>query len=705
MIICGDESGQLGLFFGVVANLVRVTDPAALRFVFLIRVQVFISISHIFILYHILIYFANYDRISLMTLSKDKIRNVAIIAHVDHGKTTLVDGLLKQSHTFRDNQAEMSQTLIMDSGDQEHERGITITAKQTCVYYDGYKINIIDTPGHADFSGEVERTLNMADGVLLIVDAQEGPMPQTKFVLSKALNLGLKPVVVINKIDKPAARVNEVLSEIESLFLELATDESQLFYPVYYAIAREGRAGKTTELDDDLHVIFESIINDIPAPSVNPDAESAQLLVAALAGDNYLGKYCIGKIFSGKLKKGQNVTILRASNASDEGSFATTGANERKPARNDGPGDRCPSGSMFARHKGKIDCLFSYRGLSKEEVPEAIAGDIVAITGVSEANIGDTIATGDNPEALPGIELEAPTLSIYIGPNTSPLKGREGEFTTSRQIAERLTRELETNIALKIQPDGLGYKVSGRGELHLSVLIETMRREGYEMEVGRPEVVYREIDGVKCEPIESLTVEVEPEFAGAVSQELGVRKAELKSQELTAAGATRFVYEISTAALIGLRNNLLTATKGTVIMSSIAAGYRPVEGKYKPERNGALVSFESGVSTAYALDAAQARGILYIPPQVPVYQGMIVGLSNKKDDLDINICREKQLTNMRTHASDGAIQLTPYTQLSLEQCLDFLLDDELLEVTPKSLRLRKRQLDPIKRKRENRNLV
>ena len=618
-----------------------------------------------------------------MTLNKDKIRNVAIIAHVDHGKTTLVDGLLKQSHTFRDNQAEMSQTLIMDSMDQEHERGITITAKQTCVYYDGYKINIIDTPGHADFSGEVERTLNMADGVLLIVDAQEGPMPQTKFVLSKALGLGLKPVVVINKIDKPAARIDEVLSEIESLFLELATDESQLFYPVYYAIAREGRAGKTTDLDDDLHVIFESIVNDIPAPSVDSDAESAQLLVAALAADNYLGKYAIGKIFRGKLKKGQSVSLMQHSST---GPAAASSSQAASPVVK----------------RAKIDQIFSYRGLGKEEVSEAIAGDIVAITGLAEANIGDTIATGDNPEALPIIELEAPTLSIYIGPNTSPLKGREGEFTTSRQIAERLERELETNIALKIQPDGLGYKVSGRGELHLSVLIETMRREGYELEAGRPEVVYREIDGVKCEPIEDLTIEVDTEYVGAVSQELGIRRAELKTQEITSSGSTRFVYEISTAALIGLRNNLLTATKGTVIMSSLPSGYRPVEGHYKPERNGALIASEAGVSTAYALDNAQARGVLYIPPQVDVYQGMIVGLSNKKDDLDINVCREKQLTNMRTHASDGAIQLTPYTQLSLEQCLDFLLDDELLEVTPQSLRLRKRQLDPIKRKREAR---
>lgn len=609
----------------------------------------------------------------------NNIRNVAIIAHVDHGKTTLVDALLKQSNTFRDNQAEMSQTLIMDSMDQEHERGITITAKQTSVFYKDYKINIIDTPGHADFSGEVERTLNMADGVLLIVDAQEGPMPQTKFVLQKALSLKLRPVVIINKIDKPAARIEEVESEIADLFLELASDESQLNYPIYYAIARDGKAGKTTDLDNDLHVIFDSIINDIPAPKIDEHAEKgAQLLVAALAADNYLGKYAIGKIFRGKFKHGESVKVLHTD--PETGELKTTSA--------------------------KIDRIFTYKGLGKEETNEAEAGDIVAISGIAQANIGDTIATmgqnGEEPEALPTIELEPPTLSIYIGPNTSPLKGQEGEFTTSRQIAERLERELETNIALKIVPDGLGYKVSGRGELHLSVLIETMRREGFELETGRPEVVYKEIDGQKQEPVEELIIEVDPEFVGAVSQELGIRKADLESQELTSAGSTRFTYRITTAALIGLRNNLLTATKGTAIMSSLPAGYRPVEGKYKPERNGVLIAFEPGTSTAYALDAAQARGILFIPPGVPVYQGMIVGLSNKKEDLDINICKEKQLTNMRTHASDGAIQLTPHTQYSLEQCIDFLLDDELLEVTPKSLRLRKRQLDPIKRKRESR---
>lgn len=627
----------------------------------------------------------------------NNIRNVAIIAHVDHGKTTLVDALLKQSHTFRDNQAEMSQTLIMDSMDQEHERGITITAKQTSVYYNDYKINIIDTPGHADFSGEVERTLNMADGVLLIVDAQEGPMPQTKFVLQKALSLHLKPVVIINKIDKPAARIAEVESEIADLFLELASDESQLSYPIYYAIARDGKAGKTTDLDDDLHVIFDAIINDIPAPKIDENAEKgAQLLVAALAADNYLGKYAIGKIFRGKLKKGETVSVLHhvGENGSVEGHKTGLSGPERSEI------------GTFTTTRAKIDKIFTYKGLGKEETNEAEAGDIVAISGIARANIGDTIATigqnGEDPEPLPTIELEPPTLSIYIGPNTSPLKGQEGEFTTSRQIAERLERELETNIALKIVPDGLGYKVSGRGELHLSVLIETMRREGFELETGRPEVVYKEIDDQKQEPVEELTIEVEPEFVGAVSQELGIRKADLESQELTSTGSTRFTYRITTAALIGLRNNLLTATKGTAIMSSLPAGYRPVEGKYKPERNGVLIAFEPGTSTAYALDAAQARGILFIPPGVPVYQGMIVGLSNKKEDLDINICKEKQLTNMRTHASDGAIQLTPHTQYSLEQCIDFLLDDELLEVTPKSLRLRKRQLDPIKRKRESR---
>lgn len=601
----------------------------------------------------------------------DKIRNIAIIAHVDHGKTTLVDALLKQSNTFRENQAEMQQQLLMDSMDQEHERGITITAKQTAISYKDYKINIIDTPGHADFSGEVERTLNMADGVILVVDASEGPMPQTKFVLQKALSQNLKPVVIINKIDKPAARISEVENEISDLFLELATDESQLNYPIYFAIARDGKAGKTTDLDDNLGVIFEAIINDIPAPKIDKRSElGAQLLVAALDSDSYLGKYAIGKVFRGELKSGENIKILK------------------------------PNGEQ---KNAKIDKIFGYRGLRKEEIKVATTGDIVALSGLEEAHIGDTVASGENPEALPTIELEAPTLSIYIGPNTSPLKGKEGEFTTSRQLSERLEKELETNIALKITPDGLGHRVSGRGELHLSVLIETLRREGYELEAGRPEVIYKEINGEKHEPVEKLVIEVAMEFVGAVSSELGLRRAMLLSQESTTDNAVRQTYKITTSALIGLRNQLLTATRGTVTMSSLPDGYQPADTKYKPERNGVLIAHESGLSTSYALSAAEPRGILYIGPGTEVYQGMIVGLSNKKDDLDINVCREKQLTNMRTHASDGTIQLTPYTKLSLEQSLDILAPDELLEVTPKSLRLRKRELNPTIRKRTAKN--
>lgn len=601
----------------------------------------------------------------------DKIRNIAIIAHVDHGKTTLVDALLKQSNTFRENQAEMQQQLLMDSMDQEHERGITITAKQTAISYKDYKINIIDTPGHADFSGEVERTLNMADGVILIVDASEGPMPQTKFVLQKALSQNLKPVVIINKIDKPAARISEVENEISDLFLELATDESQLNYPIYFAIARDGKAGKTTDLDDNLGVIFEAIINDIPAPKIDKRSElGAQLLVAALDSDSYLGKYAIGKVFRGELKSGENIKILK------------------------------PNGEQ---KNAKIDKIFGYKGLRKEEIKVATTGDIVALSGLEEAHIGETVASGENPEALPTIELEAPTLSIYIGPNTSPLKGKEGEFTTSRQLSERLEKELETNIALKITPDGLGHRVSGRGELHLSVLIETLRREGYELEAGRPEVIYKEINGEKHEPVEKLVIEVAMEFVGAVSSELGLRRAMLLSQESTTDNAVRQTYKITTSALIGLRNQLLTATRGTATMSSLPDGYQPADTKYKPERNGVLIAHESGLSTSYALSAAEPRGILYIGPGTEVYQGMIVGLSNKKDDLDINVCREKQLTNMRTHASDGTIQLTPYTKLSLEQSLDILAPDELLEVTPKSLRLRKRELNPTIRKRTAKN--
>lgn len=601
------------------------------------------------------------------------IRNVAIIAHVDHGKTTIVDGLLKQSNTFRSNQAEMEQSLIMDSGDQEHERGITITAKQTSVYYGDYKINIIDTPGHADFSGEVERTLNMADGVLLIVDAQEGPMPQTKFVLSKALELGLQPVVIINKIDKPSRRIDEVVDEIADLFLELAVDDSQLYYPVYYAIGREGKAWK--ELPDnpgehtDLSSIFNAIINDIPSPAVEPDG-TLQLLVTALQYDSFLGKYAIGRVTRGVVKKGLPIVLIKRD------------------------GEQICS---------RIDKVFGYRGLNREEIDSAIAGDIVAITGVADAKIGETIADKENPEALPVIDVEAPTISIYLGPNTSPMKGQESKFNTSRQIGDRLKRELETNVSLRVEEDGIGFKVSGRGELHLSVLIETLRREGFEFEVGRPQVVTIKEEGVIKEPVEELLIEVAPEFLGVVSQELGTRRAEMTKQDQTSSGTTRVNYILPTRALIGLRNILLTATKGTVIMNSLPYGYQPMGPKLQKIRNGALVATDAGVTTPYALEMGESRGELFVGPGVKVYQGMIVGVYQRNDDLEMNVCKAKHLTNMRSSSSDGTVQLTPFTDLSLEQCIDFIEDDELLEVTPKSLRLRKRFLDPNQRKRAAKN--
>ena len=604
------------------------------------------------------------------------IRNIAIIAHVDHGKTTLLDGLLKQSNTFRSNQAEMAQTLIMDSGEQERERGITITAKQTTVYYQptdaelavDYKINIIDTPGHADFSGEVERTLNMADGVLLVVDAQEGPMPQTKFVLSKALELGLTPVVIINKIDKPARRIAEVEDELADLFLELATDEAQLKYPVYYAVAREGKAWAALPSDASqpasLAPIFQAIISHIPAPQVADGP--FQMLVTALQYDTFLGKYAIGRIHRGVAQRGQALTLIKADGT-------TTNA--------------------------KIDKLFISRGLAKEEVSEAGAGDIVYIVGAADAHIGETLASRDQPEALPVMAVEAPTISMYLGPNTSPMKGREGEFTTSRQIGDRLQRELETNVALRVAESGIGFVVSGRGELHLSVLIETMRREGYEFEVGRPEVVTITKDGSEQEPVEELLGEVGPEFVGVVSQELGKRKAELRKQEQTTSGAARMTYTITTRALIGLRNRLLTDTKGTVIMYSLPHGYQPVGGALPRTRNGVLIAFEPGTTTPYALQAAEARGELFVGAGTEVYAGMIVGLNNRPDDLEINVCKAKHLTNMRSKSSDGTVQLTPHTQLSLEQSIDFIEDDELLEVTPHALRLRKKYLDANERKR------
>ncbi len=607
------------------------------------------------------------------TQNPTKIRNIAIIAHVDHGKTTIVDGLLKQSKAFRDNQAEMSQELIMDSGDQEKERGITITAKITAVQHGDYRINIIDTPGHADFSGEVERTLNMADGCLLIVDAQEGPMPQTKFVLSKALANGLKPIVVINKIDKPGKRIQAVENELSDLFLELAVDEDQLHYPVYYAIGRDGKAWQTPPANSDgpasFEHLFEAIINEIPAPAVEVD-KPLQLLVTALAWDTYKGKYAIGRITRGSVEAGEPVAVCKKDGQIE---------------------------------KAKVEAVFMSQGVNRFEVSSGIAGDIVQITGIANVQIGETITHPDSPDALPLIEVEPPTLQIFLGPNTSPFKGTEGKFSTSRQLGSRLQKELETNVGLQVEEQGINFLVSGRGELHLSVLIETMRREGYEFEVGRPQVVTRENNGVIEEPVEELTIEVPDEYVGAVQMELGSRRATLKQQLSTDGNAVKLVYDLPTRTMLGLRNVLLTKTKGTVIMNSLMIGYQPLGANLSQLRNGALIAFEQGTTTPYALQMAESRGEIFIGPGEKVYAGQIIGLNKRQEDMEMNVCKAKQLTNMRSSSSDGVVSLTPPTILSLEQAIDFIEDDELLEVTPKSLRLRKKQLDHSARKRSKKS--
>lgn len=597
------------------------------------------------------------------------IRNVAIIAHVDHGKTTLVDGLLKQSKTFRDNQAEMNQTLIMDSNDQERERGITILAKNTAVNYKDTKINIIDTPGHADFGGEVERTLNMADGAILVVDAQEGPMPQTKFVLKKALDLGLKIIVVINKIDKKNAQIENVIERTSDLFLDLALDESQLEFPILYSIAKQGKAWDEVPADfeeeADLSLIFEAILKYIPAPTITEGP--FQMLVSALDWDNYQGKYALGKI-----TRGTAVTGLPVSLVNEEG----------------------------AKESAKIDKIFVSTGLMRQEVKEAACGDIVAITGVKNAGIGETIADQSQPEALPGIKIEEPTLSMAISANTSPFAGKEGKFVTGRQIYDRIKKELETNVSLKFRQGEEGeYILSGRGELHLSVFIETLRREGFELQVGKPEVIIKEIDGEKCEPVEELTVDVEDQFVNNVIAEVIRRKGTLHHQNPLLDGTTRLIFEITTRGMLGLRSQLMTLSRGTAVTNSIFLRFAPVKNDIPRLRNGVLVASETGKAVTYGLDIAQGRGITFIEPQTQVYKGMIVGLNSRESDIEINVAKEKHLTNIRAASSDMTTILTPATILSLEQCIDFLEDDELLEVTPTSLRLRKKILDPVLRNR------
>lgn len=604
-----------------------------------------------------------------------KIRNIAIIAHVDHGKTTLVDFLLKQAGTFREKSHELEQDLIMDSNDQERERGITILAKNTAVQYGDVKINIVDTPGHADFGGEVERTLNMADGVLLLIDAQEGPMPQTKFVLKKALELGLRVILVINKIDKPAANIQRAFDEASDLFLQLAIDPEHLEYPTMYAIGRQGKAWdhvptpEEQEAPATLEPLFQKIIEYIPEPKADV-AGGLQMLVAALARDNYQGRYAIGKLVRGVAKPGMSVAVVH------------------------------PDGKNV---QSKIDKVFIYQGLKRVEVGEVPAGDIIAITGAPEALIGDTIAAADIPEALPTIHVEDPTLKITIGPNTSPFVGREGTLLTGRQIGERLERELETNIGFKLQPTGDGrYALSGRGELHLSVFIETLRREGFEMEISRPEVIVREDAGVKTEPVEEITVDVPDEYVGAVTTEFGKRKAQMVNLITHGNGYTRLIWKMPTRSFLGLRALLMTATKGTVVINSLYVGHEPLWDLLERDRTGALIASESGQAVAFGLDVAQGRGITFIGPGTDVYEGEVIGQNSRYEDMEINVAKGKALSNMRSKGSDGITILAPPVIMSLEQALDWIEDDELLEVTPKSIRLRKRYLTHVDRDRAKR---
>lgn len=599
------------------------------------------------------------------------IRNVAIIAHVDHGKTTLVDFLLKQSHTFRDNEAEMQQTTILDSNPLERERGITILAKNTAIEYKGTKINIIDTPGHADFSGEVERTLNMADGALLIIDAQEGPMPQTKFVLKKALELGLKIIVVINKIDKQLANIPETITRTHDLFLELATHEDQLDFPVLYAIGREGKAGLTLEdarVATSLEPLFETILTTIHPPVV--EEGPFQMLVTSLDYDSHKGKHIIGRVKRGTAKKGQPVLLLK-----EDGQKAT----------------------------GRIDSISITHGLHKTEVEEAPAGDIVDITGVSGANIGDTLSDPSDTTPLPRISVEEPTIKIAVGANSSPFAGKEGKFTNSRQILERLQKELETNVSLKFEQVGDRFVLSGRGELHLSVLIETMRREGYEFEVGKPQVITKMVDGVEMEPVEDCLIDIPDEYVGAVSQEMGVRRGEMTNMAPDGKGNTRLEYKIPSKNLLGIRSVLLTNTKGTAIINTMFDSFQPLKPSLEKIRNGVLVSSETGNALTYGLNVVWERGTSFIEPGTQVYEGMIIGINSRRDDIDINVTKEKKQTNIRASNSDIAVILPPALKMSLEQYLDFLEDDELLEVTPQNLRPRKKFLTKIDRVRAGRN--
>ena len=598
-------------------------------------------------------------------ITRDDIRNIAIIAHVDHGKTTLVDAMFKESHVFRSN--EKMDERVMDSNDLEKERGITILSKNTAVMYDGIKINIVDTPGHADFGGEVERVLKMVDSVLLVVDSYEGPMPQTKFVLKKALELKLKPIVVINKIDKPNARPEEVIDEVFDLFLELGADDEQLDFPIIYASAREGFARYNVEdTNMGMEPLFKTIIEHVEPPKGYIDGPF-QMLVTTLDSNAFVGKIAIGKVHRGKVKKNQSVALVR-----QDGRKANY----------------------------KITAVFGYNGLKREEIEEAGLGDIIAVSGIIDANIGETIADSSNPEALPFVEIDEPTLNMNFMVNDSPFAGKEGEFVTSRHLRDRLMKELETNVSLRVKeitPDC--FEVSGRGELHLSVLIETMRREGFELQVSKPNVIFKEENGKKLEPMEYLTIDVPEEFMGAVMEKMGPRKAEMVNMTSAVNGYTRLEFVIPARGLIGFRNEFMTDTKGNGIMNHVFEGYAPYKGEIESRSRGSIVSFEQGDAIAYGLFNAQERGRLFITPGTPVYQGMVVGECSRAEDLDINVCKGKKLTNTRASGSDDAVKLVPVTTLTLEQSIEFIGNDELVEVTPESIRIRKRYLDAAERKR------
>lgn len=597
---------------------------------------------------------------------RDDIRNIAIIAHVDHGKTTLVDALLRQSNVFRTN--EKVEERVMDSNDLEKERGITILSKNTAVHYNGVKINIIDTPGHADFGGEVERVLKMVESVLLVVDSYEGAMPQTKFVLRKALELGLKPIVVINKIDKPDARPEEVIDEIFELFLELGADDEQLDFPIVYASARDGVA--TIDIDepkDNMKDLFDTIIEKVEAPKGSLE-ESLQMLVTTLDSSEYVGKIAIGKITRGIAKKNQQAAVVR-----QDGTVT----------------------------KFKISSLYTHDGLKRVEVEEAQLGDIVAISGISDINIGETITDAQNPEGLPFVKIDEPTLNMNFMVNDSPFAGKEGDFVTSRHLRDRLLKELETNVSLKVNeltPDC--FEVSGRGELHLSILIETMRREGYEFQVSKPNVITKiDENGVKVEPIEHLTIDVPEEFMGPVMEKLGPRKAEMVNMTSAVNGYSRLEFRIPARGLIGFRNEFMTDTKGNGIMNHVFDGFEKYKGEIPGRSRGSIVVFESGEAVTYGLFNAQERGTLFIEPGTEVYAGMVCGECSRAEDIDVNICKKKQLTNTRSSGADDALKLTPVRQMSLEQCLEFINNDELVEVTPVNVRMRKRILDSAERKR------